>query len=175
MDIRVQKTKGNIYDAFMEIRSKKELEKITVKELCEAAKINKSTFYVYYKDIYDLSDKIENEIVTSVIKNLGSIEDIIADSTNFAMMLCRAYSAQQSVISTVFSGIRMEQLPRKIEASIKSAFFEVYPQYKEDMNINMKLTYCIYGGYYAFNAYRNQSEKAAINLIGAMSAKIFDK
>ena len=91
------------------------------------------------------------------------------------MMLCRAYSAQQSVISTVFSGIRMEQLPRKIEASIKSAFFEVYPQYKEDMNINMKLTYCIYGGYYAFNAYRNQSEKAAINLIGAMSAKIFDK
>ncbi|MBQ8827343.1 MAG: TetR/AcrR family transcriptional regulator [Oscillospiraceae bacterium] len=175
MDIRVQKTKGNIYDAFMEIRSKKPLEKITVKELCEAAKINKSTFYVYYKDLYDLSDKIENEIVTSVVKNLGSTKDIIDDSANFSMMLCNAYASQQNMIATVFSGIRMEQLPRKIEATIKEAFFEVYPQYRDDVDINMKLTYCIYGGYYAFNAYRTHGEKAVVELIGSMSAKIFDK
>ena len=175
MDIRVQKTKGNIYNAFIEIRSKKELEKITVKELCEAAKINKSTFYVYYKDIYDLSDKIENEIVTSVIKSLGRVEDIIDDSASFSVMLCNAYASQQNIIATVFSGIRMEQLPRKIEASIKDAFFDVYPQYRDDIAINMKLTYCIYGGYYAFNLYRRHDEKAVLELIGSMSAKIFDK
>ena len=175
MDIRVEKTRRSIYNAFIEIRSRKDLEKITVKELCEKAQINKSTFYVYYEDIYDLSDKIENEIVTSVIRDLGLSEDIITDSEKFAVMLCMAYSAQQNLISTVFSGIRTEQLPKKIEAAVKAAFFEAFPQYKDDVSVNIKLTYCIYGGYYAFNAYRNQSEKAAINLIGAMSAKIFDK
>ncbi|EKC69722.1 TetR family HTH transcriptional regulator [human gut metagenome] len=42
----------------------KPLEKITVKELCESARINKSTFYAHYKDIYDLSDAMEEEVGT---------------------------------------------------------------------------------------------------------------
>ena len=56
MDIRIEKTKQSIINAFIEIRSRKEVERITVKELCEKARINKSTFYAHYKDIYDLSD-----------------------------------------------------------------------------------------------------------------------
>ncbi|MCD7842055.1 MAG: hypothetical protein LUG56_06245 [Lachnospiraceae bacterium] len=45
MDIRIKKTKESITNAFLELRSRKPLEKITVKELCEKAMINKSTFY----------------------------------------------------------------------------------------------------------------------------------
>ena len=54
MDIRIEKTKTAIHNTFLELRSKKPLEKITIKELCEKAQINKSTFYSHYKDIYDL-------------------------------------------------------------------------------------------------------------------------
>ena len=35
MDIRVVKTKNSIINAFLELRSQKAIEKITVKELCE--------------------------------------------------------------------------------------------------------------------------------------------
>lgn len=48
MDIRVVKTKRSIINSFLEIRSKKAIEKITVKELCEKAEINKSTFYTHF-------------------------------------------------------------------------------------------------------------------------------
>ena len=58
MDKRIVKTKKAIKDTFLQLRAKKPLEKITVKELCELAYINKSTFYCHYKDIYDLSAKI---------------------------------------------------------------------------------------------------------------------
>ena len=51
MDIRIEKTKTAIHNTFLELRSKKPLEKITIKELCEKAQINKSTFYSHYKDI----------------------------------------------------------------------------------------------------------------------------
>lgn len=44
MDLRIEKTERGIKNAFIELRSKKALEKITVKELCESAMINKSTF-----------------------------------------------------------------------------------------------------------------------------------
>ena len=55
MDLRVEKTKGSIVNAFLSLRAKKPLEKITVKELCQLARINKSTFYTHYSDIFALS------------------------------------------------------------------------------------------------------------------------
>ena len=45
MDLRIEKTEKAIKNAFMELRSKKPLEKISVRELCALACINKSTFY----------------------------------------------------------------------------------------------------------------------------------
>ena len=60
MDIRIEKTKTAIHNTFLELRSKKPLEKITIKELCEKAQINKSTFYSHYRDIYDLSDQTDD-------------------------------------------------------------------------------------------------------------------
>ena len=56
MDLRIQKTEKAIKNAFLELRAGKPLEKITVKELCGLALINKSTFYSHYDDIYALSE-----------------------------------------------------------------------------------------------------------------------
>ena len=63
MDLRIEKTKKSIRNAFIELRTKKPLEKITVKELCALACINKSTFYSHYEDIYALSEAMEQETV----------------------------------------------------------------------------------------------------------------
>ena len=41
MDIRIEKTERAIRNAFLELRAAKPLEKITVKELCSLACINK--------------------------------------------------------------------------------------------------------------------------------------
>ena len=45
--------------------SKKPLANITVKELCEQADINRGTFYRYYKDIYDLFNQLEKEMISA--------------------------------------------------------------------------------------------------------------
>ena len=63
MDLRIQKTEKAIKNVFLELRARKPLEKITVKELCELALINKSTFYSHYEDIYALSEAMEQETV----------------------------------------------------------------------------------------------------------------
>jgi AcrR family transcriptional regulator len=39
------------------------LNQITVKELCELADINRGTFYSHYTDIYDLVEKLEDELI----------------------------------------------------------------------------------------------------------------
>jgi hypothetical protein len=46
----------------------KKTNKITVTELTELADVNRSTFYLYYKDIYDMIEKIENEMLSEFMK-----------------------------------------------------------------------------------------------------------
>lgn len=66
MDRRVKYTKKVIKETFISLLEEKELNKITVSELCSIADINRATFYRYYLDIYDLYDKIQDEFVSEL-------------------------------------------------------------------------------------------------------------
>ena len=57
----------------MELRAQKPLEKIKVKELCDLACINKSTFYAHYQDIYALANAMEDEMVEVVVESLPQL------------------------------------------------------------------------------------------------------
>ena len=73
LDIRIEKTERAIKQAFMELRAEKPLEKIRVKELCDRACINKSTFYAHYQDIYALANAMEDEMVEAVVASLPNL------------------------------------------------------------------------------------------------------
>lgn len=60
-DRRTSYTKKMIREALYELMQTKPINKITVKEICETADVNRSTFYSYYLDIYDLHQKILKE------------------------------------------------------------------------------------------------------------------
>lgn len=66
MDRRVKYTKKVIKETFISLLEEKELNKITVSELCSIADINRATFYRYYLDIYDLYDKIQDDFVSEL-------------------------------------------------------------------------------------------------------------
>lgn len=62
------KTKQKIIDCFWELYRQKSIDKITVSELASLAKINRSTFYVYFNDIYDVLEQIEEDYLPDGIK-----------------------------------------------------------------------------------------------------------
>lgn len=47
-DLRIVRTRKNIMDSFIELSSKKEFKDITVKDITEAAMINRATFYYHF-------------------------------------------------------------------------------------------------------------------------------
>lgn len=65
-DARVRYTKMVIQEKFLDLLKKEPLKKITVKEICALAEINRATFYKYYADAYDLLDKIEDTILSEM-------------------------------------------------------------------------------------------------------------
>lgn len=49
--------------AFLELLEKKDFEYITVKEICEKAGVNRSTFYLHYETIADLLDESLGQMI----------------------------------------------------------------------------------------------------------------
>ena len=72
-DRRTVYSKKMIRESLYELMREKPLNKISVTEICQRADINRSTFYAYYTDIYDLHQKIINEFFSlqkNVIKHI---------------------------------------------------------------------------------------------------------
>ncbi len=66
MDRRVKYTKKVIKDTFIDLLSEKDINKVTVSEICKIADINRATFYRYYLDVFDLLEKMEDDFVLEV-------------------------------------------------------------------------------------------------------------
>ena len=62
-DARVRYTKMRIREAFFQCLKEKPVSRITVKELCEIAEINRATFYTHYNDPFDLMGQLEKEVL----------------------------------------------------------------------------------------------------------------
>lgn len=62
VDRRVIKTKKAMTKALAELLMEKPLNNISVREIAEIADINRGTFYLHYRDVYDMAEKLQNEI-----------------------------------------------------------------------------------------------------------------
>jgi AcrR family transcriptional regulator len=82
VDRRVRKTKRQLRLALMQLMSEKNVKDISVRELAAIADINRGTFYIHYKDVYDLLSQLEEEMAQGLVK------------------VCRAHHAQESSGST---------------------------------------------------------------------------
>lgn len=51
-----------IEKTFLQLIQKKNIEDISVSNICEIAKLNRSTFYSNYIDIYDLAEKVKHQM-----------------------------------------------------------------------------------------------------------------
>lgn len=147
MDLRTERTKRSIINAFIDLRAKKPLEKITVKELSEIAYINKATFYSHYHDIFDLSEQLEEEAIDNILKNIPHPDSIITNPKLCFFELNQALTSQNSLTKILFSGSRAPILSIRIEQAIKEYIFEKYPEYRENIKWNIVLSFLIQGGF----------------------------
>ncbi len=150
MDLRVEKTRAAIINAFLALRAKKPLEKITVKELCALARINKSTFYTHFADLYALADTLETEVVASILADIAHPELVFEQPARFTEELFLAYHAQSALLNTLFSGSRRGRVPGQLAAGVNDRIVAPPPAYTGRPVPDIVLSYLIYGGYYAY-------------------------
>jgi len=90
---KVMETKKKIKDSFITLYADNPIEKISIKSITDLAGLNRGTFYMYYLDIYDLLEQIEDDLIVflweklqviiSSMFNEKSVMEIFPDITFF--------------------------------------------------------------------------------------------
>lgn len=79
-DRRIRLTKRMLKESLLEmLKNGTEIHRISIRDLCERADINRSTFYKYYGSQYDLLKEMEDEWldrIESSINNMGQSYDL---------------------------------------------------------------------------------------------------
>ena len=104
---RRKETRDKISKVFINLLQKKEITEISVTDICKLAKINRSTFYVNYLDIYDLADKIGQDLEQDVFSLYQEERDTNHNSNNF-LKLFKHIKDNQIFYKTYFK-LKMDQ------------------------------------------------------------------
>jgi AcrR family transcriptional regulator len=71
---RTRLTKQLLRNSLIALLQENPISRISIKEICAKAEINRSTFYLHYRNQFDLLDAIEKELLDNVqahLKNIG--------------------------------------------------------------------------------------------------------
>ena len=73
-DRRVRQTKALLRHCLAELMKTKKINEITVKELTDMSDLNRGTFYLHYRDVYDLLEQTEKELMEDFNRALEKFE-----------------------------------------------------------------------------------------------------
>ncbi|MBZ0098941.1 MAG: TetR/AcrR family transcriptional regulator, partial [Taibaiella sp.] len=99
-DGRVRYTRMVIRDSLLKLLAEKPIQKITVKEICDLAEINRATFYTHYRDPYDLLEQIENELFENMAATVKTEQ---SDPNNLTRKVFRVIEENADLCKVLFS------------------------------------------------------------------------
>lgn len=140
MDLRMVKTKRQIRDAFLALCKKMMPEKIKVKDICEVAMINKTTFYNHYTDSAALAAEMDDHLIDKVLSRFAQKDKILDDPKAYVKGLLAALELHAEDIRLVFRG-KHEVLCAKLEERLCS----IYNYEKSDTEQSMRISFVIGG------------------------------
>ena len=162
MDQRKLKTQQAIYNAFLQLRKEKNLEQISVTELSRLARISKATFYLHYRDIFDLSEKLQSSIIRQALEQVDISPSIMEHFPEVSREIAAIMDQYSSALSILFSGTQMAMIPVLLENQIRERIWEHSPELKEDMELSIRLTYQIQGSYHAYLRHAHHTDMRRI-------------
>ena len=72
-DLRIRKTKANLYKGIIELLKTKKLEEINITDICKASMINRSTFYDHFNDKQGVLEALIQDSKEECIEDLKKV------------------------------------------------------------------------------------------------------
>ena len=126
-------TKTLFRTAMIELMQKKSFSKITIKELCEQADLNRTTFYLHYEDQQDLLKDVVKDVKERTKKYMYSHSDS-EQSVNTMKNLLEYIKANSSTYQTLMFGDSSKSLGIDMIESIFQDMKDQWPVFDDSFN-----------------------------------------
>lgn len=118
-DRRVRKTKSQIRRSLTVLLKTKELSDISVCELTKLSDISRGTFYLHYKNVFDLFEQTESELADDVCAIITSQRGKALWPSSPAMLDLFRFIADNADIFDALLRVRETEFLNKITAKLK--------------------------------------------------------
>lgn len=140
-DRRTLYTKRVIKEALIDLMHSKPFSKITVKELCAAAEINRGTLYLHYLDLADVLDDIENEVLESTKDDLAQI-NLFDDKLSLQMEGFLTILSQQDLVELLL--VQQSEFTHLLDKMVDIVKRNVLPTFKSQLGLTDDLANCLF-------------------------------
>ena len=137
-------TKQNIINAFWDEFKIKTIDKITVKEICSITGYNRSTFYQYFRDIYDVLETIENELIEELDRLFDENPIELIASNTFISKVTEIYDSKGELLYYLLNNQASNSFSDKYKTLIKSKLFSAeIDDHDKKLKINILLEFMV--------------------------------
>ena len=109
-----EKTRQAFMDVFCELYSQKPIEKISIQEIANQSGYNRSTFYQYFSDIYELLDFVEADLLNYIKDELSKEQEPSVQN----MLHCFEKESHMSALNALFGDYGSARFLERIKKEI---------------------------------------------------------
>lgn len=139
-DLRFQKAESAIRETYLAL--KKGNTHVRVKDLCEKAGINKTTFYSHYETIDHLQQQLRTEFVSQLLDTCPHIMEMLSDTRAFVQSIQHVFNKNRSMSELLYSNDFQTLLD-----DVESRMLEKYLCAGLDVDTEIAVRFCIGGAF----------------------------
>ena len=133
-DRRVRRTKKLLTQALTQLLQEKQINEITVKELTDLADMNRGTFYLYYKDMFDMLEKIEDGMFEALdaIVSLHEHDDVSQQTKPILLDLFRFIEDNQEMCRVLLSPHGDMNFLHRLNEVVREKCLKAWPDIRKE-------------------------------------------
>ena len=133
-DRRVRRTKKLLTQALTQLLQEKQINEITVKELTDLADMNRGTFYLYYKDMFDMLEKIEDGMFEALdaIVSPHEHDDVSQQTKPILMDLFRFIEDNQEMCRVLLSPHGDMNFLHRLNEVVREKCLKAWPNIRKE-------------------------------------------
>jgi len=138
-------TRQIFIDCFCELYASKPIDKITVAEISRKAGYNRQTFYEYFSSIYDLLERIEDELIDLIGEKIAATISVGQFTDLFLMAFSEMQSSTEKYAFTLLIGDQTPQFQTKLKKAVLPVIMASFHISPEDISAVYALDFYLSG------------------------------
>lgn len=173
-DRRIVRTKKAIRFAFARLVDEREVDRITIREIAEAANIDRKTFYHYYAGIHELIHEIETELFAAFDDVMRDVEwrEVLDDPAPLLRRLTEILDADMAFYGPILRQENGLDLLRKLSGRLKEKLTTSLSREIDPVHAELAAAYVVSGMVAAYTSWYERDSSLSLEEVTLLLSRL---